>query len=223
MTLPVSVIIPCYHQEQYLNLAIESVVKQADDITIVYDNADGGYWGDTYGNVGSFTVGRPYRAGVCYARNMGIDNAKNNLILCLDADDRLYPDALQRLYSAWQPNTWVYGDSYTEIDESEAVIHEMQNPPPAMIFRKNLSFNTILFSRDDWAKVGGYDVNFDFGDEDYSFQVALTDAGVKPVRYEGAPIFKRMIHEHSRTERAIKYFPMVLEMLREKYPGTMKR
>lgn len=222
MTLPISVIIPNYNQEEYLPLAIESVKEQADDIVVVHDDTGGGQWGYNHGNIRAFSIGGEFRAGVCYARNIGIVNTYNNLILPLDADDRLYPDALERMFKAWRPNTFVYGN-YTEIAEDESAIREMQAPPPEMIFRKNLTYSTFLFDRADWQKVGGYDVNYEFGDEDYQFQVALVNAGVKPIRLEGAPLYKRMVHQNgSRTERAIKYFPMVLAMLKDQFPNVMK-
>lgn len=223
MTLPVSVVIPCYRQEQWLQGAVDSVKDCADDVTVIYDNGVHGYWGDYAPNVGAFSVGGEfYRDGVCTARNMGIEMATNDLIFCLDADDRLYPGALQRMFEAWQPGMWIYGERYTEIAEDESIIREMTTPPPGLIFRKNLSFASILFHRDDWKRVGGYDPNYEWGDEDYCFQVALTDTGIKPVQLKGEPIYRRMIHQNSRTARAIKYFPMVLEMLREQYPNTMK-
>ena len=204
MKVPISVIIPCFRQEQWLDRAVESAQAQTDSVNIYPDGKD------------------PFRAGVCYARNFLTIYARHDLIFPLDADDRLYPGALERLYAAWQPGTWVYG-RYTEIDENEQVIREMDAPPPGMIGRKNLTYSSFLFHRDDWKRVGGYDPLFEFGDEDYAFQVALTDAGVRPVRLAGAPLYKRMIHERgSRTERAIRYFPMVRDLLKEKYPATMR-
>lgn len=203
MTLPISVVIPCYKQEQWIAKAIISA-HDADvhDVQVYYDQ-------DT-----------PFRVGVCYARNKLIAEAESDLILCLDADDRLYPDALQRLYSAWQPGTWVYGDAYTEIDENEAVIREMQNPPPQMIFRKNLTFSTFLFHRDDWRRVGGFNPDFEPLEEDYAYQCALVDAGIKAVRVDNCLLYRRMIHSNSRTAKAMRYWNVTLEMCREKYPGA---
>lgn len=221
MTLPISVIIPCWKQEQWLGKAIESAIAQSDDISVVYDGNLSPSSLGIESHCTIFTTGGDYRAGVCYARNMGIDAALHELIFCLDADDRLYPDTLQRLYDAWQSGTWVYGDTYTEIDEQENAIAEKHNPPPGMLNRKNLTYASFLFHRDDWHKAGGYNPTFEFGDEDYAFQVALTAAGVRPVRIVGTPLYQRMIHQHSRTENAVKYFPMVLDMLRTKYPSVM--
>ena len=58
MTLPISIVIPCYGQEEYLQLAIASVKEQADDITVVNDESGGGQWGYNGGNVRAVAVGR---------------------------------------------------------------------------------------------------------------------------------------------------------------------
>lgn len=199
MTLPISVIIPVYKQERWLDKAVVSAyTAQADKVMTRFD-------------------GDPYRMGVCAARNEMIWHAANDLILPLDADDRLYADSLQRLYNAWKPGTFVYG-RYTEIDEDENVIREMDAPPPGMLHQKNLTYSTFLFHRDDWRRVGGYDVDFEPLEEDYALQCALVNVGVKPVRLDGAPIYKRMIHNNSRTARAMKYWHITQEMCRQKYP-----
>lgn len=220
MTLPVSVVIPCYKQEQWVAKAIESALDQSDDITVVYDAGEKGDWGYFHRNVTSFSVGDTYRAGVCFARNMGIESAKNDFILCLDADDRLYQDGLQKLFDAWKPGTWCYGDGYTEIDENEMVIREMQNPPPQMLYRKNLCFSTFLFHRDDWMKAGGFDPDFEPLEEDYAFQCALVNAGVKPVRVANCWTYRRMIHTNSRTAKAMKYWQVTMQMCKDKFPGA---
>lgn len=221
MTLPISVIIPHRNQNRWLAKAVQSARDaEASEVFVFDDNSDV-YPTDVAESTTVISQIHPCRVGVCYARNTLLSYCRHDLIFALDADDRLYPDALQRLYDAWQPGTWVYADTYTEIDEGENVIGEQHHPPPGLIHRKNLTYASFLFHRDDWHKAGGYDPTFEFGDEDYAFQVALTAVGAKPVRIEGAPLYKRMIHQHSRTANAVKYFPMVLEMLRVKYPSVM--
>lgn len=200
MPLPISVVIPNYKQDRWLPQAENSArLAGADHIYTHYDGLS------------------DFRYGVCFARNMMIRDAKHDLILPLDADDRLFPDSLQRYYDAWQPGTFVYG-RYVEIDEDENVIREMDAPPPGMLHQKNLTYSTFLFHRDDWRRVGGYDVDFEPLEEDYALQCALVNAGVRPVRLDGAPLYKRMIHNNSRTARAMKYWHITQEMCRQKYP-----
>jgi glycosyltransferase involved in cell wall biosynthesis len=226
MTQPVSVIIPCYRQEQWVEAAALSAFKQAEDVTVVFDRptynerTDLPEWSvEQWATV--YSSGDGFHTGVCYARNMGIDAASHEFILPVDADDQLYPDAIDRLYEQWQPGTWVYGN-HTEIDEQGNVLREVEAPPPGMLHRKNLTYATFLFHKDDWQRAGGYDPTFEIGCEDYAFQIALAAAGVRPVKLEGAPIYKRMIHPASRTSVAVEHFPILQNLMRRKWPSIFQ-
>lgn len=223
MSAPVDVIIPCYQQEQWVEAAVISALKQSADIAVavIYDGPlpISNLHIERYAIV--YSTGDSFRSGVCYTRNTGIDASAYELILPLDADDTLYPDAIERLYAAWQPGTFVYGN-HTEVDEDGHVIREVEAPPPGMLHRKNLTYATFLFHKDDWQRVGGYDPTFELGCEDYAFQVALAANGVRPIKLEGAPIYKRMVHPISRTSAAVEHFPILQQMMRRKWPSVFQ-
>lgn len=216
--LPITVIIPFRRQEQWLEGAVDSAWAAGARQVCIFDDANP-QWVNRTISMKSHVLREDIRCGVVFGRNKLIELASTDLIFPLDADDRLYPDALERLYAAWQPGTWVYG-RYTEIDEDEQVIREMDAPPPGMLRQKNLTYSSFLYHRDDWARVGGYDPDFEPLEEDYAFQCALVHHGVRPVRLDGAPIYKRMIHTNSRTARAMKYWAIAQELCREKWPGA---
>lgn len=93
----VSVIIPCYNQGMYLSKAIESVLKQTYknyEIIVVDDGSED----DTKSVATSYTeVAYIYQhnQGLSAARNTGIDHSKGSLLVFLDSDDWLIPDALE--------------------------------------------------------------------------------------------------------------------------------
>lgn len=217
MSNPVSVIIPCHEQDQWVEAAILSAHFQSDDVTVIFN---GKRSKDIYApGINEYHVGIEFRTGVCYNRNCGVDGAIRDLILPLDADDQLYPDAIERLYAAWQPGTFVYGN-HTEVTEDGQVIREVEAPPAGMLPIKNLTYATFLFHKDDWQRVGGYDPTFELGCEDYAFQIALAANGVRPVKLEGAPIYRRMVHPQSRTSTAIEHFPMLQRLMKRKWPSA---
>lgn len=159
------------------------------------------------------------RVGVVGARNAMINSHLGELYIPLDADDELIPGAKEALTNAWEPGTWVYGGWIeAEPDGTETVISA---PPPGMLNRKALCHATMLFHRNDWAKVGGYDPDFNLGGEDWAFQVALTAAGVRPVRVD-QPIYRRHIGVNARTGQARQYGDVILRLLRDKYPTVMR-
>lgn len=219
MNQPISVIIPCYQQEQWVEAAWKSVETQAADVTIVHTSSI--YTSlDFEHTANELCIGHDaFRPGICYARNLGVSGSAYEFILPLDADDQLYPDAIERLYEAWQPGTWVYGN-HTEVNEDGQIIREVEAPPPGMLQQKNLTYATFLFHKDDWQRAGGYDPTFEIGAEDYAFQVALTANGVRPVKLDGPPIYKRMIHppHTSRTAHAREHWPMLHKLIRRKWP-----
>jgi glycosyltransferase involved in cell wall biosynthesis len=95
MTPRVSVVIPCYNTEKYVEEAIESVLAQTyPDIEIIV--VDDGSTDSSPALIKRFeNRGVRYihqqNAGVSAARNNGVDKASGSIISFLDADDWMYP------------------------------------------------------------------------------------------------------------------------------------
>src|ERR687889_2943029 len=93
----VSVVIPCYNQAHFLGEAIESVLAQSYpnfEIIVV----DDGSMDDTSEVAGSYPKVRLVRQenqGPSGARNAGLARSEGEYVVCLDADDRLLPEALK--------------------------------------------------------------------------------------------------------------------------------
>jgi glycosyltransferase involved in cell wall biosynthesis len=93
----VSVVIPCYNHGKYLREAVESVQRQtypAIEVIVV----DDGSTDDTKavaGSIGNVTYVYQENQGLSAARNTGIRHSQGELLVFLDADDWLYPDALE--------------------------------------------------------------------------------------------------------------------------------
>ena len=100
--LLVSVMIPVYNGEAYLGEAIDSVLQQnyrPVEIIVVDDGSDDAT-GDVarrYGDAVRYS--KQDRGGNGAARNRAVALATGELFTFLDADDRLVPDALERLVS----------------------------------------------------------------------------------------------------------------------------
>ena len=94
----VSVIIPCFNHARYLDKAITSVLKQSyphSEIIVVDDGSteDIKSVTDNYSDV---IYIRQDNKGLPAARNTGIRKSKGNYLVFLDADDWLYPRALEK-------------------------------------------------------------------------------------------------------------------------------
>jgi len=100
MSPKVSVVIPCYHQTQFLDDCICSVLAQSyqnfeiivvDDGTT--DEAEMAFF--RHLSYPKTHVVRQDNKGLAGARNFGIENARGEYILPLDADDEITPDFLE--------------------------------------------------------------------------------------------------------------------------------
>lgn len=131
----VSVIVPVHNGQDYLEKCIDSIKAQIYDcleIIIVDDGStDGtaqlcGYLQEKYDNVSIISLPD---IGVAAARNRAIEQAKGEYIAFVDADDRLRPDMLQRLYDSLQATdsdmagcrfiTWSTEDEWERITDCQ--------------------------------------------------------------------------------------------------------
>lgn len=217
----ISVIIPVRNMAGTITRAIDSAVKAGcQDVVVVDDCSDdgSGMIAASYPHEFYVSTFLPMRdsvpIGVCGARNRGIQHARYDWILPLDADDELLPDALHIFRQTMKPRSFVYG-GYEEHDTT-------QSPPPIhTITRKNVAYATFLFHREDWLRVGGYDPLFNIGGEDWALMLALLNAGVQPIRVD-QPIYRRHIEINTRTDRARTYWPTIMQLAQEKYPAILR-
>jgi len=103
----VSVVIPCYNYEKYVGLALESVRRQRVspfEVIVVDDGSTDG----SAAVIQSFPGVRYLRqenAGHVAAFNRGYAESRGDVVLFLDADDLLEPDAIGDVVACWRPGT----------------------------------------------------------------------------------------------------------------------
>lgn len=106
MKIKVSVIVPVYNCEMFLERAIESVISQKDfhknELILVDDGSTDGSSQicDRYACIHTnIKVIHQENAGVSVARNNGINAAEGEWIFFLDSDDYLHEDAFVKMFS----------------------------------------------------------------------------------------------------------------------------
>ncbi len=106
----ISVIIPIYNRDNFLETCINSVIDQinvATEIILVDDGStdNSGLICDTYAQKHSnIKVIHTENHGLSHARNIGLDIAGGDYIFFLDSDDSLVPDTLISLQNALEEN-----------------------------------------------------------------------------------------------------------------------
>ena len=117
----ISVIITCYNQARFLRDSIESVLQQTHrniDLIVVDDGSSD----DTQAVAQSFSNVRyihQSNGGLSAARNRGIDESKGAYLVFLDADDLLYPEAVETNFSFLLKNpAWAFVSGWHDkVDE----------------------------------------------------------------------------------------------------------
>ena len=173
-----SVVVPCFNSLRFLPATLDTVRAQTfDDLEIVLVD-DGGS-----DDLGGFVAGieddrlrlvRQDNAGVSAARNRGIAEATGELVLCLDADDLLVPEAISLLVDAYDaardapglPIGMVYGWSDV-VDEHGVSSGRVRSSDwegdvwSRLVTRNVVALGAALVPAAVFRELGGFRVNRD--------------------------------------------------------------
>jgi glycosyltransferase involved in cell wall biosynthesis len=188
MTPLVSVIVSCYNLAQYLDEALQSIYNQSYihwECIIVDDGSSDNTKEVTQNWVAKdtrFIYLHKENGGVSSARNLGIEKAKHEFILTLDADDKYEKSFLEKaikllvsdeklgIVSSW--GQYFVGDILHQV-------YRMTGKSTVDFMFYNDAIGTSLFRKKCWEQVGGYDVNPKNGYEDWEFYLRVCAVGWK--------------------------------------------
>ncbi|BDG07078.1 glycosyltransferase family 2 protein [Anaeromyxobacter paludicola] len=208
----VSVVIPCYQQAQYLELAVMSVLGQtfADHEVIVVDDGSPDESAAVARSLAArfpacrISLLRQENAGLAEARNAGIRMARGRYVLPLDADDAIDATFLEKTVGALEANP---DCSVAFVDVvrfgAESGIWKMGPWDEDTLRRRNVAVCTSLFRREVWETLGGYNPNMVFGYEDYDFWVGCIERGMKAVHVP-EPLFFYRVKQSSMVSGAMR-------------------
>lgn len=177
--LKVSVIIPSYKYAHYLKECVESVRAQTypiHEIIVVNDGSP-----DNTSEVArglGVTLVEKVNGGLSSARNAGIKAATGDWIMCLDADDKLVPGAIEEHVKLITDDMTIAQCALMEFGER----HVCMIPNKATLERvmqSNTIYCNALFNKKVWEAVGGYDESetMRLGFEDWEFWIRLLAHG----------------------------------------------
>jgi glycosyltransferase involved in cell wall biosynthesis len=127
----VSVIIPCYNHGHYLGEAIESVLAQtyAHVEVVVVDDGSTDSTAEVAAAFPQVRYVYQHNQGLSAARNAGVRHSRGELLVFLDADDWLYPRALEinaRYLLANEAVAFVSGAFDRILVDDDAIIEEVK-------------------------------------------------------------------------------------------------
>jgi glycosyltransferase involved in cell wall biosynthesis len=180
----VSIVIPVFNAGQYLREALEGAVGQthSDVEVIVVDDGSTDRTTrdllDAAGRHARVTVLRTANGGPARARNFGVENARGEYVLPLDADDRIAPSFVERTLPVLEANpdvgvvhTWVglFGRHHGTWRTGPLAL-------PELLTRCTIHVSS-LFRRRLWSDVGGWDPQFVETMEDWDFWLSAVERG----------------------------------------------
>lgn len=222
----VSVIIPYYNYGDYIEDALYSVLEQKVnhdfEIFIVDDGSDSQdqamledvvmrleekrITNIDLNNTGRITCIRQDNAGVAAARNRGINEARGEYIVCLDADDRLGNDQfLQTLTDAMDADRGL-GITFTGLQPINEK-GERGNPSPwpngfdweAQISGRNQVPTACMFRKEAWRRAGGYKPQYQ-PCEDANLWTNIVALGYRAAQVTTANWFEYRFHDGSLSD-----------------------
>jgi glycosyltransferase involved in cell wall biosynthesis len=179
----VTVVIPCFNHGRYVGEAVRSALGQsggAPKVVVVDDGSTDPETGPALDALpDEVEVLRRSNQGPAAARNAGAARTDTPLLLMLDADDRLVPDALDKLKRALEaaPDC---GYSYGVMRLFGAQSGDVRFPgfdPYRLLYRPMVGGpGTMLVRRSVFDEIGGYDEDVP-GYEDWDLQLAALEHG----------------------------------------------
>jgi glycosyltransferase involved in cell wall biosynthesis len=170
MSIPtVSVIVPAYNAERYLDEALESVLSQSfqDLECIVVDDGSTDSTSEIAARRKRVRTLRQDNQGASAARNTGIRAARGEFLTFLDADDLWYPERLkvQLEFHRRRPEI-----DFSHVELEEQVDEGIEVPHWALIRQKNAGSNHpltpsgLMIRRSVMVRLGGFNAAFRVGE-----------------------------------------------------------
>ena len=214
----VSVIIPCYNAERWIDEAIQSALNQTYspvEVIAVDDGSSDGSWKKIQ-EFGSRVIAEtgPNRGGSA-ARNRGFVLSRGDYIQFLDADDYLLPKKIPRqvafleasgadvVYGDWRHEHFL-PDGSSQLEEI-AVSGAQEDVLGALLSGWWVAPAALLFRRHVLEKTGGWDESLAAAqDRDLFISIAMTDAKIayQPGCYS---IYRRYGHDTVSTGSRMRW------------------
>ena len=202
----VSVIMPCFNQGRFIEEAVESVLNQtypSYEIIIINDGSTDIETVRLLQDYDKPTVSilHTENRGPSAARNIGIQHAKGHYIFPLDADDRIAETYLEKAVATLDgnPNVGIVYSQATLFGEKSGDFDVPSYRFPEILLG-NMIFNSSLYRKTDWEKVGGYNENMIWGWEDYDFWLSLLELGREVIQIPEKLYFHREV-PNSRSQK----------------------
>ncbi|WP_186461877.1 glycosyltransferase family 2 protein [Mucilaginibacter pallidiroseus] len=173
----ITVVIPCFNDGHYLSDAVESVLQCSNvkiEVIIVNDGSNDSFTISVlnkFHEEGIMVINQPNQ-GLGSARNTGIKKSTYDIILPLDADNRIIPSYITKglYFLKAQKCDIVYGSPEFFGENISSRKFQTRTFGGSDLLYGNYIDACAIFKKSVWEKVGGYDEKMPYqGYEDWDF------------------------------------------------------
>jgi glycosyltransferase involved in cell wall biosynthesis len=220
----ISVVVPCFNYGRYVTQAVRSVRRQTlqdFELIVVDDGSDDPCTLRVLRRLqrwAQLQVVRQGNAGSGAARNAGIAVAQGRYICCLDADDLLAPDYLEKCAIVLEGDVGVrLVHSWMQLFGTEHRLARTLDLKVDLLRFVNHLGASAVFYREDWCNVNGYSTLRE-QHEDWDFWIRLASIGVFG-RVIAEPLFFYRRHSAGRVGTVNSRGLQAYKELRREHPG----
>jgi glycosyltransferase involved in cell wall biosynthesis len=203
----VTVLIPCFNQGHFLAECLNSLHAQTvhDWQALIVDDASTD--GTTPAMCDRFASDRvavlhlPHNHGRATARQVAVQQARGEFVLRLDADDCVTADYLEKTLPRFDDGPRV-GFVYTDYRHfgTRSGVMRFERYDEATLYRRQVAPNGALVRKAAWLSSAGHRDEYNIGNEDYDFWLALAEAGWSGV-HVAQPLYLYRNHSGSWTSQ----------------------
>lgn len=209
----ISIIIPCYNDNQYVEQAVNSALNQtySNKEVIVIDDGSNAKTKEVLKRLEPKITKliTQENKGQSTARNVGIREAKGEYILVLDSDDFFEPSFCKKAVALFLVDNLIkIVTCFTNriFENYRTDIFKPRGGKIEAFLLNNCAMGSSMFRKSDWEKVLGYNEEMRSGFEDWEFYIRLLKEEGKAYVIPEL-LFNYRVKENSTTTKAnkIKY------------------
>lgn len=238
----VSVIIPAYNHEMYIEEAIQSVINQTYkniELIVINDGSTDGTGSiitnfiEKNNNFNIEYLSKP-NEGICRTLNKGLELAKGKYVALLASDDMCMPDRIEKQLQLMEENAnigLVFSDHFfmrfNQITQLKATDYKpnirkcfINNIQNVNMYEKLLTENiipalTVFVRKECFDKVGGFDNNL--WAEDYDMWLRISKE--YPIAFIDEPLAYYRIHDSNLSHTAVSFdtFKIIRAIMKKQY------
>jgi hypothetical protein len=204
----VSIIIPCHNYGQWVGEAIESALAQTVPCeVIVIDDRSTDNSQDVINRYAKRVrvLVNEHNLGVAETRNRAIVEASGDFIVCLDADDRLHPDFVEKHLSAFHGLEDAIAYAPIELidatgEHGKGRLFRAAAIPAMQRAGKNQIPSCCMFRKSFWVRAGGYEKRYSPAEDAHLWLKIFTLGGL-PRRATSEPLMDYRMHSDSLSSK----------------------